>query len=97
MSRLRQCRAGDDGQLGETAKHESVTVAPVEFVGGDAEAEAREATQQGPDCELAFDASERRTEAVMDSVSEREVAALGSIEDQLVRLGVLSAVAVGRC
>ena len=32
-------RAGDDGQLGEAAKHEPVTVAPVEFVDGDGEAE----------------------------------------------------------
>jgi hypothetical protein len=44
---------------------------------------------------LAFHPSERRTEAVMDSVPEREVTALGSIENEVVRLGVLSAVAVG--
>ncbi len=58
-------------------------MAPVQFVGGNGEAERGEATQQRPEGELALHAGERRTETVMDAVSEREVAALGSIDVEL--------------
>ena len=71
-------------------------MAPVQFVGCDGEAEIREAPQQRPDGELALDAGERRTETVMDAVSEGEVTAFGSSEVELVRVRVLSAVAIGR-
>ena len=55
-------------------------MAPVQLVGRDREAELGEATQQRAERELALHAGERRTEAVVDPVPEREVAALGPIE-----------------
>ena len=91
VDQSRQRRAGDDGQLGEAAQHESVAVAPVQLVAGTARRSCGEATQQGPERELALHASERRAEAEVDAVSEREVASVRSIEIERVGVRVVPA------
>ena len=69
---------------------------PVELVIRHRQAELGEPTQQRPEGQLTLHPGERRTEAVVDPVSEGEVAALGSLELELVRVDVASAVPVGR-
>ena len=89
-------RAGDDRQLRETTKHEAVAVTPVELVIRHRQAELGEPTQQRPEGQLTFHPGERRTEAVVDPVSEGEVAARLARARRSSGVDVASAVPVGR-
>jgi len=62
---------------------------------GNSDAEPREAAKQRTECELAFHAAQRGTEAEVGGVSEGEVMHLGATEVEQLRLRVSLSIPIG--
>ena len=84
----------DDGQRGQTPQHEPVTVTPMEIGVAPGESKRGEPPQDRFEGEVRLHARERGAEAEMDAVPEREMARVGPIEVEKLRIGVSPLVAV---
>jgi hypothetical protein len=60
------------------------------------QAETGQAPEDGLECHLAFDASERSAEAVVGRPSKRKVSVVGAGDVEVIRIGVARRVPVGR-
>ena len=78
--------AGNDRKRSEAAQHQAVAVTPVQVLDRNGQAELGEAVQQRAERELAFHAGQRRAEAEVDAVAEREVPHVRSIDVEHLRL-----------
>ena len=81
-------------QLGQAPEHQSIAVAPVQVVGTRRQSHLWKTLQQGAERKLTLHAGQCRAEAEVDSVTEREVAHVRSIDVELVRCGIARSVSV---
>ena len=80
----RRSRAGSDGQSGEAAQHQAVTVSPVELAAGQRQAHLGESVEETAEGEATLEAGQRRAEAEVDAVAESQVTIPSSGQVELV-------------